>query len=310
MKANMKLLATGLSLVIVPGLASLATSQTQADSSASAHQTAKATSSQKADLPTKGVDLKEGTKISANLTSAVDARTAKPGDEVTARVTKNIKEHGRTVIRKGDELMGRVTEVQAAGAGSAGSSIGIAFDRVIEGNSSSQLNAVLDSVVSTPSERRAEQQQMAEEPLSTPAVMGGGSASGGGRVATGGGLLGGAASSTGSVGAATSSTLGGATGAAGSTVNSGVAGTATTTGNLANTATGAVGAGSRVQGTATGGLIPTPRNAIHLGTEGQDKAQAGGQAGLSSLLSTRKGNLRLEQGTELQFRAAAAAGSN
>src|SRR6266404_913456 len=41
--------------------------------------------------------LRSGTKISAALESAVDAKTAKPGDEVTAKVTHNVKQDGKVV---------------------------------------------------------------------------------------------------------------------------------------------------------------------------------------------------------------------
>ena len=310
--AKLKLMAAGLCLALFAGLGSIARGQTQSKPSgpsgaatAQANQNAATAQSESADLAARRLDLKEGTKISADLASTVDASMAKPGDQVVARVTKNVKDHGQTVIRKGDELVGRVTQVQAAGSGNAGSSVGIAFDRVVEGNSSSQLTAVLNSVVSTPSERRAEQQQMAEEPISGPVVTGGGSAAGGGR-ASGGGLVGGVGSAAGSVAGAASSTVGATANSAGSTINSTTAGATSATGNLAGNAVGAVNAtgGARSGG---GALIPTPRNAIRLSTEGQ--GQASQQAGTSSLLSTRKGNLRLEQGTELQFRAAASADS-
>ena len=304
--AKLRLMAVGLSLALIPTSGSIARSQTQSPPSgaAAAHssQNAKATSSENADLTTKRVDLDQGAKIAANLESTVDASTAKPGDQVVARVTKNIKAHGQTVVRKGDQLVGRVTQVQAAGSGNAGSSVGIAFNRVVQGDSTSQLNAVLSSVVSTPGERRAEQQQLAE-PLSGPLVTGGGSASGGGRSSAGGGggLLGGAASTAGSAAGAVGSAAGGVAGAAGSTATS-------ATGNVAGAATGAASASGRsVLGSAAGAALATPRNAIHLGAEGQ--GQATQQSNLTSVLGTRKGNLRLEQGTELQFRAAGSAES-
>jgi len=57
--------------------------------------------------------IRAGTKIKAELESTLDARTAKPGDEVTTRVTQDVKQKGQTVVRKGDHLVGRVTEGEA-----------------------------------------------------------------------------------------------------------------------------------------------------------------------------------------------------
>ncbi|HLW79512.1 MAG TPA: hypothetical protein VKU44_07920 [Terriglobia bacterium] len=297
-------IAAGLVLLLVPALGLAARGQRDSvqdgRASAQSSQKASAASGQSADLTTQRLDLSEGTKLSANLASTIDASTAKPGDQVVARVTKNIKAHGRTVIRKGDELVGHVTEVQAAGSGKAGSSVGIAFDRVVAGNSSAQLSTVLNSVVSTPSERQAQQQQMAEPALPEPMVMGGGSAAGAGRASSGGGggLLGGVASTAGSATGTVGSTLGGAGVAAGSTVNSAAA---------AGSAAGVLGANSRsALGGSAGALVPTPRKSIHLGSGGSVNQQSTA----SSTLSTNQGNLRLDPGTELQFRVTGSATAN
>lgn len=302
-----RLIAPGLALALTVGFQNLRsqTAPSQSDRvTTRSSQKAKADSEQSGTLSGKHVDLSEGTKISAELVSSIDAQTAKPGDQVVARATKSVKEHGQTVVRRGDELVGRITEVKAAGAADAGSSLAITFDHLVQGGATSQLSAVINSIVSTPTERRAQQQQESEPmlPAGGPVLTGGGSGSG--RAAGGGGgLLGGVGSTVNSTVNAAASTAGSATTTAGSTVgstvNSATSATTSAAGNVAGAATGAVSANSRTAlGNTTNAMLATPRHAIHLSTQ----AEGSQQTGADSVLSTRKGDLRLEQGTEMQFR--------
>jgi hypothetical protein len=50
------------------------------------------------------------------LSKSVDARHCKPGDELTARVTQDVKSDGKVVIAKGSKLVGHVTEAKANAA--------------------------------------------------------------------------------------------------------------------------------------------------------------------------------------------------
>lgn len=224
--------------------------------------------------------VRAGTKINAQLESAVDARTAKPGDEVAAKVTKDVKQNGKTVVHKGDRLLGRVQSVHARGEGKgdAGSSVSVMFDRLASGEATSQLHTVVSAIFSTPAERQSGGEP---EPMPAPVpapVAGGGSG--------GGSLVGGA---TGAVG----STAGAVAGAAGSAV--GTAGSAV--GGVGSTVGSTVGA---TAGAAGGATLATPSRMIHLGAQ----AQGEGQGSTNSILSTRDGNLRLDSGTQMQFRVA------
>ncbi|HXE75008.1 MAG TPA: hypothetical protein VNN18_05125 [Candidatus Xenobia bacterium] len=232
--------------------------------------------------------IRSGTRINAELVTALDTRTAKVGDEVVAKATKDVKQSGRTVIHKGDRLLGRVTEVQSAASAEVGSRLAVAFDRLVHGETTTQLNAVIRSIISTPRQERAERERMMrDEPMVAPQPTPARSAPSGSPSA-GGGLVGGATSTVGSV-------VGGATSTVGSTV-----------GGAANTTVGA--AGGTVDatthstlGTATGADLSTPINAIRI----QSNAQGESQSGLASALSTRRGDLRLESGTRLQLQVAA-----
>jgi len=219
--------------------------------------------------------LKAGTKLQAQLESTVDTRTCKPGDEVTARVTKDIKQNGEVVVHKGDRLRGHITDVKADAEGKSGSQLGVRFDQLVQGEASHQLNTVVTGVLSTPADERArrgqpmqEEPPMAAPPVAQPAPSGGSPA--------GGGLVGGVTSTVGSTANAAGSTVGGVAASAGSTVGA-------------------------TAGATAGAVVATPARAIHVNSQ----ANASNQTGLNSVLSTKQGHLRLESGTQLQFRVAA-----
>ncbi len=242
-------------------------------SQANVSSTASAASSMAAAASTKGqsAEIKNGTKISAELMSNVDASKAKEGDKVEARVTKNVKQHGKVVIHKGDRLVGHVNSVRNSLNGKGSSSLGVRFDQLVQGNSTTQLNTVLTSVFSARGSGQAEEpESMAmpsmPEPVAAPA--------GGG-----GGLLGG-------VGGAVGSTVGSTVGAAGSTLGQTGSAVGATTQNT-------LGANSSLG-------LATPIRQIHV----QSSSSAESAAGANSTLSTHRGNLRLESGTRMQFRVA------
>ncbi len=271
----------------------MAFGQTSATASGSSATAAEAAAQQTADEEASAV--KAGTKIDAELASSIDAKTAKPGDRVEARVLKNVKQKGRVVVHKGDRLLGTVTQAQADATGKAGSQMSVAFDRLAGANGETQLNTVLTSVFSSSS--ALENQPVADtDPMLQPmaGASGGGMAQGS---AGGGGMLGG-------VGSTVGSTVGGAVGAAGSATGSAVGSVASTadsvgstvgrTGGTLGAATGAnAGAGSSMG-------LATPARAIHI----QSNTDAQGQSATTSTLSTRHGDLRLDSGTRMQFKVA------
>ncbi len=218
--------------------------------------------------------VRAGTKVSAALESSLDARTAKPGDRVVARVSKNVKQYGRVVIHKGDRLIGRVTQVRTGARGKGGSSMAVAFNQLESGGTTTQLNTVLKSVFVAQG-----QGGMAPEPMQGPPPMPMIAPASRG----GGGLLGGGGSVVGGVASTVGSTVGGAASAAG---------------GLGSTVAGA--SQASLGRTAAAGLA-TPMGAIHLGAEGSAQSSSG----VNSVLSTRRGDLRLNSGTQLQFRVAA-----
>ena len=275
---NLKFFTTFSCVVMIAGAVQFGSGATPGQAQASAASTASAASSTAASASPKGqsAEISNGTKISAELMSNVDASKAKEGDKVEARVTKNVRQHGKVVVRKGDKLVGHVTRVENSVNGKAGSSLGVAFDELVQGNSTTQLNTVLTSVFAAGGSGQAEESDsMGMAPMPAPVAAPSG---GGGR-----GLLGAA-------GGAVGSTVGSTVGAAGSTL--GRAG-----GTVGATTQNTLGANSSLG-------LATPVRQIHIGSS----ASAESSAGTNSMLSTRNGDLRLESGTRMQFRVAGDSG--
>jgi hypothetical protein len=99
--------------------------------------------------------VRPGSKVFAELQTALDVLATRTGDGIVVRVTGNLKQGGRTVLHEGDRLVGRVTSIrrQSVDKGQKGSEIAIVFDRLTSGANIYRLNAVIHSVVWTPGQR-------------------------------------------------------------------------------------------------------------------------------------------------------------
>lgn len=87
------------------------------------------------------------TTIDAELTKSVDARKAKPGDEVTAKVRNDVRQDGKVILHRGTRLVGHVTQAQARANGQASSQLGIIFDRAeLKGGQSMDLHAAIQAL--------------------------------------------------------------------------------------------------------------------------------------------------------------------
>lgn len=219
-------------------------------------------------------DAKAGSKISAELTSTVDAGTAKRGDEVRARVMKDVKQDGQTVVHKGDLLIGHINDVQTGSTAKAGTRLGITFNRLQSGSATFRLNTILASVLPTRTEDDSNGEMMDSESASmqVPAPASGHPSN------PHGGLVGDVARSS------------------SSTVNSGL--------SVAGSAAGSIDTGT-VNAThgATAGVIGHGHSSGPLGSiQVEEHASTG--TDVNSVLSTRHGDLRLESGTRLEFRTA------
>jgi hypothetical protein len=75
--------------------------------------------------------LLTGASILAEIAKTVDVKKAKSGDEITARLTQDLKMNGAIMIPKGSKLLGHVTEAQAKTKENAGSKLGVVFDKAV-----------------------------------------------------------------------------------------------------------------------------------------------------------------------------------
>ncbi len=227
--------------------------------------------------------LTGGSTLQAELTKPVDAKKAKAGDEVNAKLTQDLKSDGKVVLHKGTRLVGHVTEAQAHSKEHAESKLGIVFDKAMpKGGGEVAFNGVIQAIA---------------PPLQSSVAAGGdmmggmsAPAAGGGARSTSGGMLSG-------VGGAASSTLGSATGAVGGTTSSvtGAAG-ATTNGTL----------GSATQGVgANGALTSASRGALSM--PGVNLASAASGATQASVISSADHTVKLDSGTQLVLQVTGAA---
>jgi len=93
-----------------------------------------------------------GSVIPVQLTKTIDAKKAKPGDEVVAKVTMDLKTtSGEVMIPKDTKVMGRVTEAQARNKEQKESQVSIAFDRAILKDGEMSLPMSIQAVIAPPS---------------------------------------------------------------------------------------------------------------------------------------------------------------
>lgn len=193
------------------------------------------------------------------LVKPVDARKNKPGDEVVAKSTQDVKSEGRVVIPKGSKIIGHITEAKARAKGQAESTVGIVFDRaILKSGSEMPLALGIQAVGSGRANAAADDSALA-----------GGSASGSsyGR-ASAGGVVGGVQSTAGSV-------VNTAGSAAGTTLNTASATGGSVAGHLSSASHGASG---------LPGLV--------LATDASNSTN-------DSVISSKSTNVRLDSGTEM-----------
>jgi hypothetical protein len=90
-----------------------------------------------------------GSVIPVSLTKTIDAKKAKTGDEIVARVTQDMKTPGGEVlVPKDTKVMGHVTEAQPRNKEQKESQVGIAFDRaVMKDGSAMQMPMSIQAII-------------------------------------------------------------------------------------------------------------------------------------------------------------------
>lgn len=79
-----------------------------------------------------GLRIAPGSVVPVQLTKTVDAKKAKTGDRVVAKVTMDLKNQtGQVLVPKDTEVLGHITEAQARSKQDKESQLGITFDRAV-----------------------------------------------------------------------------------------------------------------------------------------------------------------------------------
>jgi len=237
----------GIGLTLALNLAAAAQNQKRSPEAGDTENNGKAPQSQnssrgkKTKAPQKSGDpvLSSVTSVQAQLQSTLDVRDAKVGDEVLLKTTQAIKQNGETVVPKGTNLVGRITEVSQRAKNGSASRLGMIFDRLDGRDLSAPIRA---SIVSITNVRAAASSADLFDSDITGTSQSSGSVR---RENSGGGLLGGVGSTVGGVVNTATSTVGVVTDAATQTVGSGV----TTLGNTVN----GIQISNSLSGSASGG---------------------------------------------------------
>jgi hypothetical protein len=81
--------------------------------------------------PKASISVPPGTTVLVELLKAVDAKKAKAGDEVVAKVAQDVKSDDKVVLAKGSKVTGKVTQAQGRAKGQDESQLGIVFDSAV-----------------------------------------------------------------------------------------------------------------------------------------------------------------------------------
>lgn len=89
-----------------------------------------------------------GSVIPVQLTKTIDAKKAKTGDEVEAKVTQDMKTNtGVVLVPKDTKVIGHVTEAQTRHKNEKESDLGIAFNQAVLNNQQVQLPMSIQAVI-------------------------------------------------------------------------------------------------------------------------------------------------------------------
>jgi hypothetical protein len=220
-------------------------------------------------------ELSSGALLRAVLVKPVDARKSKEGDEVTAKVTEDVKADGQVIIKKNSKLIGHVTQAKARSKGEANaeSSLGIVFDKaVLKDGREVPMHAVIQAVAAAQNTAAVS----AGEDMS-----GMGSATAGRSAGAGGGVMGG-------VGSTVNNTAGSVGSTVGSTANTGLGTAGSATGNVGSTASAATQLNSNSRGM--------------IGISGMNLVSEASSSTQGSLITSTSKNVKLDSGTQMLLR--------
>lgn len=91
------------------------------------------------------ITIPEGTEIQLSLSEPLSSKLSEPGDQITAIVKRDVVVDGRTVLKQGAEVMGRVTLAEPARRPFKGGRLHITFERIRMEGQEEKLSATIKS---------------------------------------------------------------------------------------------------------------------------------------------------------------------
>lgn len=149
------ILLASLTLVIATS-----TAFAQSGSAQMTGQTANTTSVQRQDRQFK---IASGTRLAAQLQTAIDASKARVGDQIVLKTTDAIKAGDEVVVRKGARLIGHVTDVRRKTKGNIDSAVTLVFDRLESGSLSTPISVTISSITQASIRGRSNDEVMLTE---------------------------------------------------------------------------------------------------------------------------------------------------
>lgn len=92
-----------------------------------------------------GIVIPEGTEMQLSLSEPLSSKLNDVGDEVYAMLRRDVVVDGRTLLRRGVEVIGRVTLVQSAGRPFKGGRMHVTFERIRIDGIDRKLSVVIRS---------------------------------------------------------------------------------------------------------------------------------------------------------------------
>jgi len=254
--------------------------QTQSNGSQTSGQTSASTNASAAGNQA-NANIAAGTTIQAVLDKSLDSKKAKPGDQVIAKTTEDVRSEGKVVIPRGSKIMGRLVQAKAQSENSENAALAIVFERAeLKKGGSVPLSAVIQAIAPPAASLSSVNSASSDSSFGTAGgpEMGSAPASPGG-----GGVLGNATGAVGGAVNAAGNTVGGMTG--------GVAGQAGST------------AGALGQGISSNGQLTSTANGV-IGMPGVQLATISSQSEKGSVLLSKDKRLKLESGTQMTLKVA------
>lgn len=105
-------------------------------------------------LAQSGTQIPAASVVEVTLLKAVDAKKSKVGDEVTAKVTQDLKADGKVLIAKNSKIVGHLTDVKAKSKDQPQSMVTITFENaVLKDGGQIPVTATIQALAKPPDDR-------------------------------------------------------------------------------------------------------------------------------------------------------------